>query len=266
MKAIRIGSKILKILIRDSIYYPGRLIADTSNIIARCGVLLVLYGYVFRLNGGNINNTTFVVTAWSMFFYFSFSVLGLRYISRAIMQDIRSGDIELLFNKPISYLSYRMWWQVGKGLYPFLVISIVGAIMLALIIGAPEIMSVSIFIPTFFLVVLLGVLLSLFLYGIVGLSSFWIEDIDPVFLVVDKAVMILGGSYLPIALFPNVMYKFSLFSPFGASQFITHTVYDAWATEWMAKIAIQFFWVVVVAIVAKIIFAKARKKVFVNGG
>jgi ABC-2 type transport system permease protein len=266
MKAIRLGNKIVQTLVRDRIYYPDRLIVDTFGIIARCGVLLVLYWYVFRLNGGAINNTTFVVAAWSMFFYFAFSVFRLRDISRAIMQDVQSGNVEVLFSKPISYLSYRMWWQVGSGLYPFVIISIVGTIALALIVGTPTTMSLTIFVPTLVLVVLLGTLLSLFLYAVVGLLAFWIEDINPVFWIVDKAVMILGGSYLPVALFPDFMYKIALWSPFGASQFITHTVYETWATEWVMKIGIQIFWILAIAVVVAALFAKAREKVSVNGG
>ena len=63
MRAIRLGNKILKTLVRDRIYYPGRLIVDTVGIVARCGVLLVLYWYVFHLNNGVINNTVFTVVA-----------------------------------------------------------------------------------------------------------------------------------------------------------------------------------------------------------
>ena len=266
MKAIRLGNKIVRTLVRDRMYYPDRLIVDTFGIIVRCGVLLVLYWYVFSLNDGVISNTTYIVAAWSMFFYFAFSVFRLRDISRAIMQDVQSGNVEILFSKPVSYLSYRMWWQVGAGLYPFLVISLVGTIALALIVGLPATMSVGIFIPTVVLVVFLGTLLSLFLYAVVGLLAFWIEDINPVFWIVDKTVMILGGSYLPVALFPDFMYKIALWSPFGASQFITHTVYETWATEWVMKIGIQVFWVLVVAIIVSVLFAKAREKVSVNGG
>ena len=159
-----------------------------------------------------------------------------------------------------------MWWQVGAGLYSFLIISIIGAIILAFVVGFPATMSANIFIPTLVLVILLGTLLSLFLYAGVGLLAFWMEDINPVFWIVDKAVMVLGGSYLPVALFPNSMYKAALYSPFGASQFITHTVSEAWAKEWMTKIGIQIFWVFVAAIIVFFVFAKAREKVSVNGG
>lgn len=266
MKAIRLASKILKTLTKDHIHYPERLIVDTLTVIARFGVLIILYAYVFKINGGTINNTTFVVVAWSMFFYFSFMILGLRNISKVIMQDVKSGNVEVLFSKPISYLFYRFWWQVGLGLYSFVIITIVGALALYLIIGFPVTFGTNVFLFTILFVFLGGAVLSLILYSIVGLLAFWIEDINPVFWIVDKAVMILGGSYLPVALFPPLMYKIALYSPFGASQFITHSVYDSWQSNWYELLGIQFLWIVILGIILYFLFKGAKKKVSVNGG
>jgi len=266
MKTIRLGYKIIQTLVKDRVYYPNQLIFETISIIARFGILLLLYHYVFRLKNGVINGTTFEVIAWSMFFYFAFLVFRLRDIFRTIMQDVQSGNIEVLFSKPISYLAYRMWWQVGTGLYQFLVIAVVGGLTLALVVGLPSTMSAGLFIPTLIVAILLGGLLLLLTYTVVGLLAFWIEDVNPVYWIVDRAVMILGGSFLPIALFPDFMYKIALWSPFGASQFVTHTVYETWATEWLFKIGIQVFWVFVMTIVVAILFSKAREKVSVNGG
>lgn len=266
MRETRLASKILRTLIKDRIQYPDRLIADTFAIIARCGVLLMLYWYVFKLNGGSVNGTTYIVIAWSIFFYFAFSTLRLRDISFAIMNDVQSGNVEVLFSKPVSYVRYRMWWQLGSGLYPFIMVTILGSIALALIIGIPSTMTLGLFVPTFLLTFIVAVILSLVLYTIVGLLAFWIEDIHPVFWVVDKAVMILGGSYLPVALFPKLMYKLALYSPFGASQFVTHTVYSSWQSEWYLLVGVQLGWAIVLAIIISILFSRARSKVSVNGG
>jgi ABC-2 type transport system permease protein len=266
MKAIRLASKILKTLTKDRIHYPGRLVVDIFSVIARFGVLILLYAYVFRINGGTINNTTFVVAAWSMFFYFSFMILGLRNISRLIMQDVKSGNVEVLFSKPISYLFYRFWWQIGLGLYSFVIITIVGALALYLAIGFPTTFGTSVFLSTVLFAFLGGVILSLILYSVVGLLAFWIEDINPVFWIVDKAVMILGGSYLPVALFPPLMYKIALYSPFGASQFLTHTVYESWQTNWYELLGIQLLWCVALGLTLYFMFKGAKKKVSVNGG
>jgi ABC-2 type transport system permease protein len=266
MKETRLASKIVTTLVKDRIHYPNRLITETISIIARCGIVLILYWYVFKLDGGIIDGTTYVVIAWSMFFYFAFSILRIRDISRSIMQDVQSGNVEVLFTKPISYLAYRTWWQIGSGLYPFVIITTAGCLVLKFIIGIPQTMTIGIFLPTLFLVFLGACILSVIIYIIVGLLSFWIEDINPVFWIVDKSVMILGGSYLPVALFPGFMYQLALYSPFGASQFITHTVYASWQSQWYYLIGIQIFWILALGILMLGIFKKVREKVSVNGG
>lgn len=266
MKEIRLAKKIIKTLVKDRIQYPARLFADTASIVARCGILLILYAYVFKLNHGSVNGTTFILVAWSMFFYFSLMMLGLRNISKFIMQDITSGHIEVLLSKPVSYLLYRAWWQIGSGLYPFLVTTTLGFVTLAVTVGIPQTMTSSLFIPTLILAFLGAITVSLLVYAIVGLLAFWIEDSTPVFWIVDKAVMILGGSYLPIALFPNLMYKIALYSPFGASGFVSHTVYESWATTWYKLLGIQMLWVLVLGLGISLMFSMATKKISVNGG
>jgi ABC-2 type transport system permease protein len=201
-----------------------------------------------------------------MFFYFSFSVLRLREISKLIMNDVQTGNIEILFSKPINYLSYRMWWQIGLGIYSFVIITILAVIVLALMIGFPPTMTIALFIPTFILTFICAIILSLFIYTVIGLLSFWIDDINPVFWIVDKTIMILGGSFLPIALFPDFMKKIALYSPFGASQFVTHTVYASWQVDWYKMIGIQLFWIVLFGLIVYFMFKKARQKVSVNGG
>lgn len=137
---------------------------------------------------------------------------------------------------------------------------------LYLAIGFPSTFASSIFLFTVPFIFLGGVILSLILYGIVGPLAFWIEDINPVFWIVDKAVMILGGSYLPVALFPLIMYKIALYSPFGASQFLTHSVYESWQGNWYKLFSIQFFWILILGFTLYLLFKGARKKVSVNGG
>lgn len=266
MKRIRLAVKIIKTLTKDRMRYPGRLLVDTVAIIARCGVVLVLYSYAFRFNGGTINGTIFPVAAWSMFFYFAFSTLFLRDISRMIMQDVQSGNVEVLFNRPISYLAFRSWWQIGSGLYSFAVILPAGALAMALFVGLPQTMTSTLFLSSWLLVFLGGAALSLVLYAIIGLVAFWIEDINPLFWVVDKIVMILGGSYLPVALFPEFMRRLAVWSPFGATQFVTHTVYESWRADWAFLIGMQAFWLFVLCLAMYYLFAKARRKVSINGG
>jgi len=266
MKEIRLANKIIITLTKDRIHYPGRFLADTLTLISRCGVLLAIYYYVFKLNNGVINNVPFNIVSWSLFFYFSFMIFRLRDISRAIMADVRSGNVEVLFNKPISYLLYRAWWQIGSGLYSFFVATFFGSLVLYFMVGLPVTMKIPIFWPSFILTIIFAAILSLLIYSTIGLLAFWLEDVDPIYWIVDKAVMILGGSYLPVALFPLFLYKIAIYSPFGASQFMTHAAYTTWQSDWLKLIGLQIFWIVLFAIIVNLLFKKARNKVSVNGG
>ncbi|MEK6623558.1 MAG: hypothetical protein AABY86_01235 [Bdellovibrionota bacterium] len=266
MKEIRLGLKILSTLTKDRIQYPGRFVTDTVGMLARCGILLLLYHYVYKLNNDNINGTYFLEAAWSIFFYFAFSVLRLRDISHLIMQDVRSGNVEVLFSKPISYITYRCWWQVGIGLYSFVVLTLAIALVLFLLIGIPDAMRITVFLPSLLLVIFLGVILSLLLYVFIGLLAFWIEDVMPLYWIVDKAVMILGGSYLPVALFPKYLYLAAKYSPFGATHFITQTTSSHWGNDWINFSLIQFFWIIIFLAFVSSLFSLARAKVSVNGG
>ena len=91
MRKRRIAWKIITTLTKDQWHYRGRLIVDLFLIFIRCGVLLVLYAYVFRLKNGVINDATFAIVAWSIFFYFAFITLRLREITRMIMHDVAIG-------------------------------------------------------------------------------------------------------------------------------------------------------------------------------
>jgi ABC-type uncharacterized transport system permease subunit len=76
----------------------------------------------------------------------------------------------------------------------------------------------------------------------------------------------LGGSYLAVALFPKFLYQAALYSPFGASLFVTHTVYDTWQSNWYILLAWQLFWIVSLGILMHFLFIRAQKKVSINGG
>lgn len=266
MKTLRLANTIVSMLVKERLFYPGRLLADTVVVFARFGIVALLYRYVFELRGGEILGVSFQAVAWSMFFYFAFMVFGLRTVAREIMRDVQSGTVEVLFSKPVSYLWYRAMWQIGTGLYPFIFISVLGSVVLAYTIGIPATLATPLFLSTIGVVLILGIVLMLLLYISIGLLAFWMEDVNPVFWIVDKAVMILGGSYLPIALFPPLMYQIALWSPFGAAYFITHSVYASWATLWLKLISIQAFWIAILCIVVATLFAFARRKVSVNGG
>lgn len=266
MKEMRIAHKLVHILFHDRIQYPGKLFTEMVVVATRFGVLMLLYAYVFHLNDGLIRSMTFSTAMWSIFLYFVLFIMGMRTITRAIINDVRSGAIEMYFSRPVSYVWFRAWWQIGQGLYPCIVIGSLGAIVLWVTVGVPATMMLWIFIPSLIVTFLGGILLIVGLYTVIGLLAFWIEDADPVYWIIDKAIMMLGGAYIPVALMPSYIQTFAVYSPFGSTYLITHTPYTTWAHDFAWLLGIQWMWIIVVGLTAMWLFSRAQRRVSINGG
>ena len=227
MKKTRFSLNIIKIFMKNQMQNRTNIILDIANMVARCFIVFLLYAYIFKIQGGTINGVDYKTTMWSMFMYFCIMTLNLRHLDNSIMSDVKSGNVEMFMNRPRSYLTLSFMRAVGQGLFSFVMISVIGAIIMIISIGVPSVNPV-LFIPTLILTLVLGQILALFIYGLIGLLSFFIQDIRPLHWIVDKLIMVLGGSYLPISMFPKVMKIMAYASPFGAINFASSTVYDSW--------------------------------------
>ena len=265
MKKIRFSIETIKMFMKNQIQDKSNLFLDMFNMFSRCFIVFLLYGYVFNLKGGQINGVDYKTNMYSMFIYFCIMTLNLRKIDQHIMEDVKSGSVELFMNKPISYLSIAFYKVIGQGLYSFLIISFVGTLIMILTLGVPD-LNLAIFIPTFILTFILGQILSLMMYGIIGLMAFFIQDNRPIHWIVDKFIMILGGSYLPISMFPKYMKIAAYASPFGAINFATSSVYSSWNNEFLIRIGMQIIWVLVFLVLLSFVYKKAKEKTMINGG
>lgn len=243
-----------------------KVFADLCILFTRFGLLIWLYHYLYMYLGATIKGESYQTIVWSMFFYFTFLTINPRYIARGIQADIQSGNIEILLSKPINYILYKFSYYLGSRLFFFLINTLLGTIAMVYIVGVPEIIYTWTFVLTFPVTLLLCFVLTFLIYILLGLLSFWIEDIAPLQWIIDKASMILGGSYLPIAFFPPIMKSLATWSPFGASQFVSHVAYSSWLTDYWKLMLLQVAWVVLFSVATYFLFQKAVKNTSVNGG
>ena len=126
--------------------------------------------------------------------------------------------------------------------------------------------SLILFIPSIIVTLFLGQILGLIIYSLIGLLAFFIEDVRPIYWIVDKLVMVLGGSYLPISMFPRFMKIIAFISPLGAINFASSTVYESFNDEYMVRIGLQVLWIIIFGIILKYLYKKSREKAMINGG
>lgn len=265
MKKIRFALAVIKIFMKNQLQNKTYILLDIFNMIARCLIVFLLYGYVFKIKDGNINGADYVTSLWSMFIYFCIMTFNIRKIHKLIMDDVKSGNVEMFLNKPINYVWLTFYKTIGQGIYSFILISVIGSVLMILFVGVPNV-NLGLFIPTFVITLVLGLILSLVMYAIIGLLSFFMQDVRPIHWIIDKLIMILGGSYLPVSLFPPIMKWMAFISPFGAINFATSTVYSSWNSECILRILLQIIWIIVISLLLIYVYKKSREKAMINGG
>ncbi len=258
--------KVFTLSLKESLYYPNRLLASVCIAAFRVVMMLLIYSYVFRYIGRTVNGIDAATAIWSIAIYHLLLYAQFRAVFKIINDEVRRGELEVQLNKPYAYLFYKFWEQLGRGIPNFIVVAaVVVPLLLAFLGGAPEAFSVL----RFFAGVLLavgGTIVSAALYMLIALPALWIDDAQPIYWIADKAVLILGGSYVPLALLPGVFHTLANFTPFGAPMFATQMFNPDFSSRWWQLALLQGFWIAVLGGAAIFLFEKARKKLSVNGG
>lgn len=265
MKKFKFALTIIKIYMKNQMQDRTNILLDFFQMFARCFIVFLLYAYVFKLKGGEVNGVDYATTMWSMFIYFCIMILAIRRIDSIIMEEVKSGNVEMFMNKPVSYLTICIFKVLGQGIFSFILISILGSIIMTFTVGLPSV-DLKVFVPTFIITFILGMILYVLIFGLIGTLSFFIQDIRPIHWLVDKFVMVLGGSYLPVSMFPSFLKLIAYVSPFGAVNFVTSTVFNTWNQEYLTRIILQLIWIGIFGVLLFIVYRKSKEKSMVNGG
>jgi ABC-2 type transport system permease protein len=131
-----------------------------------------------------------------------------------IERDVRSGDVACALTRPTSYLGVRLAEAAGELLLSLGVLGVVGGLTAFALAGSlPE--DPRGLVPAVLLALLASVL-WLLCSALIGLLSFWLRDVSPLYWVWQKTAFLLGGLFVPLELYPRWLHVIALWSPFSA--------------------------------------------------
>jgi viologen exporter family transport system permease protein len=181
-----------------------------------------------------------------------------------IQEAIRRGDVVYRLGQPASYVAAE--FATGFGLLamraPFLGLT---AFLCAFAFTGwiPPLTALLIVVPFGFAA---SALITALYLGI-GLLAFWLQDVAPVYWVWQKLMFVLGGLMLPLELYPTIVQRVAVFTPFPSllaapASFVlgTHLATPAALAGslllWSGATACAVFW----------LFRRAVSTVTINGG
>ncbi|MGB1076810.1 MAG: ABC transporter permease [Bdellovibrionales bacterium] len=235
--------------------------------LAMCFLFMVIFIELWRLidREGFLDIPYDIIdVAWYVSFTQMFLFLSPR-MFMVIEDDVRSGDIAYFLIRPISYLRVKLMEGLGMLAGNIAVYYSFGVLGLWLYIGALPSGGIGALILTM-LLVYLGSVLHLVFQLIIGVSALWLQEAEPLYRVYQKFLIVLGGLYMPVSLYPEWVGTVSSFTPFYTMMYLSASPTLDFEKGLLMAIPYFIFWFAFSILLMGWIYRACTRRLEVNGG
>lgn len=256
---------ILKTSVMDAMVYVVDFFGGSIFFAFIMTIYLLLWRNIYGNEGQMIEGFTLNTMIWYLTMTEIVTISTTNYYKR-VSEDIKSGNVAYLLNKPYHYVGYAFFDNMGKVLLRFVINSIVGIAVALLYVGPMEGFELWM-VPMVALGLLMGIVLNFFCNFALALTAFWVEENMPFRWIFHKLIFTLGGMLLPLELFPERLGQISRWLPFA---YITYRpaklAVDFSFDGFLGVVAGQTIYGALAILLCLGIYKKGVKALNVNGG
>ncbi|PZT72141.1 MULTISPECIES: ABC transporter permease [unclassified Streptomyces] len=186
----------------------------------------------------------------------------LQFMQRRVSQGHHLFDLL----RPVGFLPQMAAHQVGyvAGVLLFMV----PALPVAFLVGSlapPAGMAAGL---AYVVSLALGLLIHTLLSLLVGMSVFWMMQVDSANLLFRVISQFFSGAFAPLALLPGWLATVTQLLPFQATTYVPVAIYigEVTGAGVLRQCALQAAWVAVLALALRFTWSRAVRKVVVQGG
>ena len=247
-------------------------LAYSSEVIYRCSFLAVilfiflrLWKVVYAASGSDrVGGMTLPQMVWYLVVTEAIYLSAPR-VASEVDEDVRTGRLAVHLIRPLSYVGGHLSRAMGDRVVRFAINFTVGSMLALALVGpipitASGVVMFLVTLPAAFLLDFLGMFL-------IGLCAFWLESTAGLALIYTRTVMMFGGMFLPLAIYPALLQPVLKALPF-ASMLSAPGVMFVNPSLLLLKesILIQGAAVAVFTLMVGVIQFVAMQRLFSNGG
>ncbi len=164
-----------------------------------------------------------------------------------------SGEVNNFFLKPISFYKWHLVRDVSERIIVLGLLLPIFFLFASIITHLHSLENSTILL--FILSLPVCFLLSFNLSFLVGLLSFWVDDMWAVSNIKVVSIMLLGGIIFPYSFFPSAIKNVLFYTPFPYVVSLPARIINKEVN--MSEFAIAFLWIIVLTVVSQKLFKKA---------
>ncbi len=194
-------------------------------------------------------------------------ILSLPTLFNTISDEVKSGDIAIRLNKPYNYVLFHFFHNMGDNLIRFISVLSIGILTALVLVGSVDMIVNPLSLLGSGLIFMITFSLHFLFAFSIGLFSFWMEDVQGLFLVGDRMKWILGGMFLPLEIFPDLIASFAKWTPFPYMIYAPARLMlrFSWQEFWQV-LSIQIIWLILFSLACGFLFKLGSRRLDVHGG
>lgn len=176
---------------------------------------LLIFAYLWKVAASRLGALD--LSPKQLLWYIAFNewvLISLPHVEEDVEQDLRTGRLAYLLPRPISYLGSVFMEGLGVLCANLLVLGVVTFSFAWIREGTPP-FHLGAFVVAIAIGLLAGCVGMIFKM-LVGISAFWLQQVEPFHWVWEKFLFTLGGLMLPLAVYPHWLQKIAYWTPFPA--------------------------------------------------
>ena len=257
--------QISKITMANSLVYFWNFLSKNIFFVFIMFIYLMLWKSIYGEKGNIIGGLTISQMIWYLVVT-ELVTLSRTDIHLQVNDDVKSGNIAYLLNKPYNYVLYCFSYFVGEAGIKLLTNGIIGVTIGLVYAGTLKNFSL-LHLPLILLSILVGCCINFFIYICLALTSFWFEDNTAFFWIYSKLIFTLGGMLMPIELFPKWLQSIAHYLPFAYVTYVpARLAVDFSWINFCQQFLIQILYLGLFFVIAMILYRKGAKNLNVNGG
>jgi ABC-2 type transport system permease protein len=254
---------------QDALEYRANFLLSMVSVVFPVFVQLFLW---LNLFGNDTGETLFGYTFPQMLSY----VLYANIISRLIRtnfeyeinRDIKDGALSVFIVKPMSYFFYRLSSFIGKKLIHSATIFLLLVCVAVYLLLAYNLIAPPTHIGFFVLSLFFAFLLNFAIFFTVGMLGFWFQDIGFLFEAARIIIIVFSGGVFPLDVFGEPWKTMLFYLPFSYTTYFPVDLLSGRlpAADAINGLCIDFFWLVVISLLAMRLFSTGMKRYSASGG
>lgn len=184
------------------------------------------------------------------------------WLASVVSRDISNGTLSQFLVKPISYLRYILFREIGRISVAFF-FSVISSLLVIFFFTRYFIINLNpLTLGLIAIMTILAFATELLLSFLIGLIAFWTTEVDGIYATIDRVKKFFSGGYFPISLLPPAFVKTSFLLPFGYSFFIPVQLYlgKIDSRTGLLGLLIQLTWIILLYGIIRVAWNRGIKK------